>query len=62
MTFYARGLKSHKEYAMAEHRPELMRKLMLIYPSYKISWSTDGTRSMRVKDKILPEPIRVVKE
>lgn len=47
MSFLAVGINSHKEYAMAQYKADLIKKLNLIYPAYRNSWRTDGNRRVR---------------
>ena len=60
MSFLAVGINSHKEYAMAQHKAELIKKLNLIYPTYRNSWRIDGTRTKQANTPIYPEPLMIV--
>ncbi|MCP9333432.1 hypothetical protein [Lentilactobacillus hilgardii] len=61
MSFRAVGINSHKEYAMAQHKAELMKKLELIYPSFQQNINLNGRITKQARSKIYPEPIRIVK-
>lgn len=61
MSFRAVGINSHKEYAMAQHKAELIKKLNLIYPTYRNSWRIDGTRTKQANTPIYPEPLKIIK-
>ncbi|EHO52236.1 hypothetical protein [Lentilactobacillus kisonensis] len=61
MSFRAVGINSHKEYAMEQHKAELMKKLALIYPTYRNSWRIDGTQTKKVNNPIYPEPLEIIK-
>lgn len=62
MSFRAVGIKSHKEYAMAQHKAELMKKLELIYPSFQQDVTLDGRITKHARNKIYPEPIRILRK
>ena len=61
MSFLAVGINSHKEYAMAQHKAELIKKLNLIYPTYRNSWRIDGTRTRKENNPIYPESLKIIK-
>lgn len=61
MSFLAVGINSHKEYSMAQHKAELMKKLALIYPTYRNSWKIDGTRTKKENKPIYPESLKIIK-
>ncbi|OBU97838.1 hypothetical protein A7B51_00240 [Lentilactobacillus parabuchneri] len=60
MSFQAVGINSRKEYAMAQYKAELMKKLALIYPTYRNSWRIDGTRTKQANNPIYPEPLEII--
>ena len=61
MSYQAIGINSHKEYAMAQHKAELIKKLNLIYPTYRNSWRIDGTRTKKANKPIYPESLKIIK-
>ncbi len=62
MSFRAVGINSQKEYAMAQHKAELMKKLELIYPSFQQDVTLDGRITKHARSKIYPEPIRILRK
>ena len=59
--YYAIGLNTEKQYAMAGKKSELLKKLALIFPSFIQLSQSDGTFRKKSLKKIYPEPLRIIK-
>lgn len=59
--YYAVGLNTNDEYAMAASKSQLLKQLELIFPSFKQYPQSDGSFRKRAIKNVLPEPVRIIK-